>query len=57
MSRTLIAGLQNRSNTVIRKGHGPLERSRTSKIWFLRPTRMPVPSPGVINWSVHSESN
>lgn len=50
MNRTLIAGLQNRSNTIIRKGHGPLDRSRTCKIWFLRPTRMPVPSPGDV-WS------
>ena len=25
---------------------GTLEESRTPKIWFLRPTRIPVPSPG-----------
>ena len=28
---------------------GAPEETRTPKIWFLRPTRIPIPSPGQIN--------
>ena len=41
---------------------GAPEETRTPKIWLLRPTRIPIPSPGrkltyLIVWSTESDSN